>query len=320
MNETWDVIKEKGFKVGTFNQIIDKDTLTRRYLYYLPNGYESTKSYPLIQIIHGGTINAEIMAIGLMQGEFEPRADVNEFILVYGNCYPRNPTTSKAEEAFKGDWTSYEAGTFKPLHNNLEYFDLVNKDLVDKGIEIDNDNLFVLGVSDGAVMTYRLMEAYPKKYKGAGLLVGGPFLPEKSVINSLYIFYSESDIAWIEEFPDYNDRMNKVNTAWAKNLGIDLPGDTIQFTQLEDKIVEGADYVGDGKYGAITANSRLYLADLRSKSRDRRLIILKSDKGGHNIPHPNPAPVEFAVSVLGFKNRDLNAFQDMWKFFVSLVD
>ena len=73
------------------NESILVDGLNRTYLLYLPSGFNSNESLPLVLNFHGGSGTANDQ---LYTADMRDLADEENFILVYPNAYP-DPNSSQ---------------------------------------------------------------------------------------------------------------------------------------------------------------------------------------------------------------------------------
>ncbi len=126
------------------------DGILRTYILHLPPGYNNTSAdkHPLVIVFHGGGGNAE-NAINLTG--FSSKADAENFVVVY----PNGVTRFKSLDMFT--WNAGNCCGYA-LDSNSNDTDFISA-LIDKLIvknNIDPKRVFVPGMSNGGMMSYKL--------------------------------------------------------------------------------------------------------------------------------------------------------------------
>jgi len=121
--------------------------IERTYRLYIPSSFDKTKSAPLLIVLHGGGSTSKNM-IKLTKGGFNKLADKEGFVVVY-------------PDAFERQWNDGRSGVKYRSYKNVEQVDDVGfiSFLIDhlfKEYNIDNKRVYVTGISNGAIMSYRL--------------------------------------------------------------------------------------------------------------------------------------------------------------------
>jgi len=134
----------------------------RSYLVHTPLNYDSTKSYPLIFVLHGITSRAKAIA-GFSR--FNEMADKKEFIV----CYP---------QGYKRSWgIPVEVGPApKAGINDLTFFDRLI-DTLCINYAIDSARIFSCGISNGGFMSATLACNMPEQIAGIALVCSNMFAP-----------------------------------------------------------------------------------------------------------------------------------------------
>ncbi|MFA6216457.1 MAG: PHB depolymerase family esterase [Candidatus Omnitrophota bacterium] len=131
----------------TFPGSIRFSGLKRTYLIYIPPSYDKTKSMPLVIALHGGGGTAKHM-IKLTLGGFNALADKKGFIVAYPDGIEKNWNDGRSAQE-----TGYRAH-----RENIDDVGFISA-LIDHLIEefnIDPRRVYVTGMSNGAMMSYRL--------------------------------------------------------------------------------------------------------------------------------------------------------------------
>ncbi len=172
---------------------IEHDGLTRTYLLHLPPAYDGHKPLPLVLVFHGGLGNAQALAghVGM-----EAQADEHGFILVYPNGAGR---TSRALTWNAGYCCGYA------LEHKIDDVGFVRA-LLDKlqtELVIDPKRVYAAGISNGAMLVYRLAAELPADFAAVapiagtvgGQAEGGPrvLIPEPSYPVSIIAFHGKED-------------------------------------------------------------------------------------------------------------------------------
>jgi polyhydroxybutyrate depolymerase len=139
------------------------DGLERSYLLRVPDGYISTGTCALVVVLHGGGGNAD--AIEETTG-FTDLAEEEGFIVVYPNGTGRFPRRLLT-------WNSGYIDVWASA-NEVDDTGFITA-LVDRLGElysIDPDMIFVTGISNGAMMAYRLVAEHPDVFSAVGAVAG----------------------------------------------------------------------------------------------------------------------------------------------------
>lgn len=119
----------------------------RTYKYYLPASYDASQRYPLVMVLHGGAANADY---AIRMAEMNPLADEHGFIALYPNgtgVYQHAVLTWNAGRCC--GWAhQHQIDDTGFLNALLDYFE--------KEHQADPERLYVTGISNGAMMAYRL--------------------------------------------------------------------------------------------------------------------------------------------------------------------
>lgn len=144
-------------------------------------GKLSSLRKPLVVVLHGCSQSAEGIA---KQTQWNILADKYGFYVVYPqqNLY-NNPSLCfnwfSSEDVQKSKGESY---SIKEMLNHM-----INN------YPIDEDRVFVYGVSAGAAMSVVLMANFPEVIDGGAVLAGGPFMPELMDLQRMDLMFSPKE-------------------------------------------------------------------------------------------------------------------------------
>jgi polyhydroxybutyrate depolymerase len=123
------------------------DNIKRTFKIHLPSGYDRTEHLPLIITLHGRGGNGESMVL-LTRSGFNKLADRDRFIVVYPDGIERNWNDGRKDEQSND----------RAHRENLDDVGFIS-DLIDQMIRkynADPSAVYVTGISNGAIMCYRL--------------------------------------------------------------------------------------------------------------------------------------------------------------------
>ncbi len=122
---------------------LDIDGLTRNYFVHVPSSYDGKTPLPLVFVLHGATQSAE--SAERMSG-MSAKADKENFLAVYPSGIGRVPTWNSGACCGPAMQQNVDDVAFlRALIRKLEH-----------GYAIDSKRIFVTGISNGAMMSYRL--------------------------------------------------------------------------------------------------------------------------------------------------------------------
>ena len=132
---------------NTYNESIMVGTQKRSYIIHIPPSYTKAIHTPLLLVLHGGGATAYSM-VNLTHGEFNLLSDKEGFIVVYPvgiNKYWHDGRGNKAAHYQKDTKDIDDTGFISTLIDNLLF-----------KYNLDSSQVFITGMSNGAIMTYRL--------------------------------------------------------------------------------------------------------------------------------------------------------------------
>ncbi len=149
--------------VLTFNRI--------DYTLYIPSSYKAGEEIPLLMALHGGG-QGTMKDAKDNRGFFADYTGLNECAEKYGFIivYPRQSTEN---HAYKYDYWNWYIQLDKNSKEPRALSDIIAQ--VKKDYTIDNDNVFLCGLSAGAAMANIVVINYPTLFAGCCSVAGIPF-------------------------------------------------------------------------------------------------------------------------------------------------
>ncbi len=151
---------------GQFDLSLSHEGRERSYILYLPKGYSAEKQFPLVLAFHGGGGNARIQATDRFY-QFISSADKHGYVVVFPN----------GTGALGGDrLATWNAGLCcgKARDNKVDDVGFVRALLRELApqVSFDPKRVFATGMSNGAMMAYRLACEAPELIRAVGAVAG----------------------------------------------------------------------------------------------------------------------------------------------------
>ncbi|MGB2623960.1 MAG: PHB depolymerase family esterase [Candidatus Acidiferrum sp.] len=124
------------------------DGRTRRYILHIPLNHDSAKQVPLVMVLHGATQSPESAERMSRMSEL---ADKNDFIAVY-------PSGTGRDAAARVPTWNAGACCAYAMQNNVDDVGFLRTliDQLERDDNIDPKRVYVTGISNGAMLSYRL--------------------------------------------------------------------------------------------------------------------------------------------------------------------
>jgi len=131
------------------------DGIQREYILHTPPEIDSKYKYPVIFFLHGGYGN---MYRATKYG-FSKFADENKFLIVYPN-------------GLEGHWNDGRGTTHKKVFpNDVLFFKKIIQDLAGFSTKINTARLFIAGISNGGLMSFKMACEESKLFRGIATVV-----------------------------------------------------------------------------------------------------------------------------------------------------
>lgn len=157
------------FAAGSFNSYSYNG---RTYKLYVPSGYKSGTSIPLVVMLHGCTQNPDQFAAGTRMNEL---AETENFLVLY----PEQPSSANQNSCWNWfDPAHQSRGSGEPALIAGMVGDVKSK------YGVDNNKVFVTGLSAGAAMSVIMGATYPDIFKAIGVGAGLEYKAATSVTSA----------------------------------------------------------------------------------------------------------------------------------------
>jgi len=271
----------------------------RRYLTYMP-GSGAPKS--ILFMLHGSGSDPERSRSG-MTFEFDTIADESDVLVVY-------------PEGFENHWNDCRSALpYSATAENIDDvgFLLALKDKLAGEYGISEESVFLVGMSNGGHMAYRLAYEAPESFQGFAIIASN--IPAESNFKCT----PSGKPVNIMMIAGTKDPINPYGGGVVSIFGGDEEG-------LVQSAQDSADYwamlagYGDNpelkEYPDVNTDDQSKASALIWAGRQEGSVkLLTLDGGGHAVPHPSTKFPPF----FGPTNQDLNGPREIWSFFEGLT-
>ncbi len=280
---------------------ITHNQIERTYRIYLPASFNKAKSLPLLIALHGGGGTGENM-IKLTRGGFNDLADKEGFIPVYPDALERQWNDGRSGVKYR----SYEIGQV----DDTGFISALIGHLIEE-YNIDKTRVYATGISNGAIMSYRLGCELTGKIAAIAPVAGqmvpaifGKALPTKPLPVLIINNTTDPCIQW------EGGEIGLPGAGQGKRgIGISVP-ESVRFWVEHDKcatppaitILEDKD-PGDG--------TRVRKEAYSQGVEGTEVILYAVEGGGHTWPGGYQYLRE---RVIGKTSRDIDANEVIWNF------
>jgi polyhydroxybutyrate depolymerase len=146
----------------TYTRTLFFDDLQRSYRIHIPSSLAENTTPALVFVLHGGGGTGEGMERTLTLGGFNTLADQHHFIVVYPDGVEKN-------------WNDGRKNVSDPAHqdniDDVGFFTALIENLTVE-FNVDPSQIFSTGISNGAMMSYRLAVELPDKFAAIAPVAG----------------------------------------------------------------------------------------------------------------------------------------------------
>jgi polyhydroxybutyrate depolymerase len=288
------ILQPNSLGPGDHNRSLMMADLKRTYLVHIPKSYDGSKPYPVVLAYHGGGSNAEQMVrfCGL-----NDKADKASFIVVYPNG------TGRLEKLLTWNGGNCCGYAMQKQIDDVAFTKALLDDLA-KVVKIDPKRVYATGMSNGAIMAYRLASDLSDRI-AAIAPVAGPMGTEsckpKRPVPVIHFHGTDDQFAPFKggkgekslSGTDFFSVDHSIK-AWLKANGCNEK-EAPTIVELPDKAKDGTTIAiktyAPGKDGA-------------------EVVLIVIEGGGHTWPGQEPM-----LKTLGKSTKNLSANDRLWEFF-----
>ena len=276
---------------GDHSRSVEVDGGERSYIVHVPPQYDRASPMPVVLAFHGGGANAENMVAFSGLNE---KADEAGFIVVYPQGSGRLP---RMQTFNAGNCCGHAAAS---SIDDVAYTRVVLDDL-ERVATVDRQRVFATGMSNGAMMTYRLASELSDRIAAIAPVAGPMGTKDCRPMRAVSVMHFHGDADEFAPFKggrgrgpsgtDFYSVQHSID-AWVAANGC---RPTPQTVSLPDRANDGTS-VKEIRYGS---------------GRDgAEVVLVVIEGGGHTWPGREPR-----LRALGTSTQDISANDLMWEFF-----
>lgn len=286
------VFAQENTSPGLHTKIQKYDGVDRKYIYYIPSGYDSKEKLPVVFFIHGYGASAQI-GVNVLGPQFHARAERDQAIVVY-------------PEATSKHWNDKLGGSF-PATDTINDVGYISH-LIDMFIENykgDPRRIYISGSSNGGMMTYRLSVDIPEK------------------IAAIAPFISTISPSVAQQFPHARPIPIIITSGTADSV-IRWDGGPVRVTRTPQLLSANKNveyWISRNRTKRIPEISTL--PDVEPG--DNSTVEIQRYKGKYDVvlykiiggAHQHPTLREAGKPLVAGKNMDYNSFETVWDFMMK---
>lgn len=280
--------------------------------HYLPRNTE--KEAPLLVVLHGCGQNAAEMA--RLSG-WNALADEHGFAVLYPEQQLQNNVQNCFNWFLPGD-TQRDNGEVASIYQMTDY-------LIDS-LSLDEDQVYITGMSAGGAMTSAMLAAYPGLFEAGAVLSGVPYGSAQNLNAGLAVMQGEvikSPADWgaivKAQVPDYDAPYPRVVLFHGTDDPIVNPINALELAK-QWGFVHGIDFTNEVRETAFAGNERVERIGFTNKAGKEMLVKYNINELGHAIA-VDPDGADISGGEAGNFAKDVDFFSSYWaaKFF-GLLD
>jgi polyhydroxybutyrate depolymerase len=305
------------YVTGAMNQAtVEHGGLTRRFLYYIPNGYDPDVPHPVIVGLHGFNHDVENLA-NQTYGSMHPLADRDGTLLLFPES-----TGSLADETYS--WNPLYAGDM-PIYDGLSRVDDVGYitaliDLFIGELNGDPDRVYVTGTSMGGAMTYALAAHVPGKLAAIAPVImqvgrlhaarfqDAPPIPVMIITGTTDPLVDPAGMPDNPAIPNVSQSANV--EYWKRRNGVSGPG---IHTSLPSPVLE--------RFNGEAVDSHIERFAWAADGADRaEVVYIEVVNGGHWLPIATDAALDPSMDLGEFDGTYLGVWNNDWDGAAAIYD
>ena len=285
------------------------DSLMRSFLYYVPDNLPGGPA-PLVFTLHGGGGNALKSMEVNYEGKWNEAADREGFIVIYPEGRPDpGDRDSHHWNDCRGDVT--DTATLS-TEDDVGFISTLI-DWADENFNINLPRVYVSGASNGGMMSHRLARELDHRFAAAaGIIANQPVVNECVGPDSQIPLLVMNGTAEDSIMPYEGGCI----TACSNGRGTVLSTqDTLDFW-IGKNHANSSPVIESLPDVVTTDHSDIDVLTFAATKNGEDVVFYRVNGGGHTIPGPTQLGTIERL-VLGWKNQDIVAADEIWAFFVA---
>ena len=238
----------------------------------------SSLKKPVVFVLHGCSQSAEGIA---KQTQWNILADKFGFYVVY----PQQNLINNPSLCF--NWFSSE-DVQKNMGESLSIKEMLN--YMTNNYPIDEDRIFVYGVSAGAAMSVVLMANFPEIIDGGAILAGGPFMPELTDLKRMELMFTPKE----NSAESLGNPIKKNNSSFTGNYPrvviIQGKNDLVVNPKNADLLIKqwsflhNVDATLTDTIASFNESRDVTKFDFKNSDEETKIVYYEINRMGHSIP------------------------------------
>ncbi|MEX1232963.1 MAG: PHB depolymerase family esterase [Planctomycetaceae bacterium] len=273
---------------GNHTRTLDVGGRGRSYLVHVPVDYNPETPTPVVLALHGAGMNGWMMAFfsGLSE-----TSDKNGFVVVYPNGTGRGPFQV---------WNAggFGSGVREHLPDDVAFIDALLDDL-ETVVHVDKKRVFACGMSNGAMMSYRLAAELSLRIAAIAPVAGTIAISESKPQRAVSVLHFHGTL---DNFVRY-EREDDGSEVW-RMKGVE-PSIEIWVKRNECDETPSVDVLSP-EGDELKVIRKIYSGGID----DTEVVLVTVEGGGHTWPGRTPG-----LKILGKSAMSISASEMIWEFF-----
>jgi polyhydroxybutyrate depolymerase len=276
--------------------VISVGGLQRTYLMHLPTAFDRSHKWPLVIVLHGG--GGQGRGLNTL-ADFNSVSDNQSFVVVYPDGYEHNWNDGRGDAGIKAQAENIDdVGFISALIDHLV-----------AELNVDPAMVYATGISNGAMMSYRLGAQLANKIAAIAPVAGN--IPEKTIsvwspsrpVSVLIINGTEDPLVPFEG--------GEVSFLSLKRGKVASVADSVKFWVSKDGCPSAPQTRQLPHINPADPTSTT-IADYQGCRSGTEVVLYTVKEGGHTWPGGLQYMSE---KLIGKTSRDFNATETIWQFF-----
>ncbi len=229
----------------SIEQLTSTETIVREYILHIPSTYNAETATPLVINLHGfGDCAADYYETVGAFYELNQLADQENFIV----AYPQGAYRPEKEETY---WEPGDDGSTNIYENDVYFMEQLISN-IDEEYNLDLNNVFICGYSNGGMMAYSMACNSSDRIAGIGIMSGTMLDEVCNIDNSIpiVVFHGIGDGVLPYEGNIWYQSVADVVNFWLDQN--DIPSSSLITSSLNNGNVEKNEYFGENANTCLT--------------------------------------------------------------------
>ena len=274
---------------GDYERTLTVDSLKRTHLVHVSAKYDPKKPAPLVLALHGAAMTGKLMEFftGLNK-----TSDEHGFIVVYPNGTGAIPTWNAG--LFPGELNKFQKA------DDVKYLGKVLDD-VESVLKIDRKRIYVTGMSNGAMMSYRLASEMSDRIAAIAPVAGTMALEKYEPRRPVPVLHFHGTKDPLVPFDGPDKKKDPLKLLRFRSVDDSIQA-CVKANACAEQPVENEIEVKEDK---LKIKRKVYAG-----KNNADVVLYTIENGGHTWPGSALSP-----PFLGLSTKNFNANDVIWEFF-----